>query len=128
MDENVAPVTDTEGEVVELWPSAEDFTAWVLATISAIESVDPDANMHWCTQWWDHPEAVDRLRALHIHQLTAMPTTEDPGGFLSSWWVDHWDRHAAVLFSKNGPFGQCRDGHQRKLALEVEAPPEEWQP
>ena len=77
--------------------------------------------------WWDHPEAVDRLRALHLQQLVAMPTKDDPAGSLSSWWVDHWDRHAVVLFGRTGPFGQCRDGHVRREPLELDTPPEDLQ-
>lgn len=111
---------DAEGPI---WPSSEDFIAWVEATISALESVDTEGNMHWCAQWWDHPEAVDRLRALHMHQLAVMPTSEDPAGALSSWWVDHWDRHAVILFGKSGPFGECRGGHTRRAPLSLDSPP-----
>ncbi len=26
----------------------------------------------------------------------------------SSWWINHWDRHAAINFDKgNGPFRDC---------------------
>lgn len=126
-------VDDATGEVADggseaqLWPSSEDFVSWVETTISALESLDVDNNMHWCPQWWDHPEAVDRLRALHLQQLVAMPTRDDPAGSLSSWWVDHWDRHAVVLFGRTGPFGQCRDGHVRREPLELDTPPEDLQ-
>jgi len=29
-------------------------------------------------------------------------------GAVSSWWINHWDRRAAVIFDKgNGPFRDC---------------------
>lgn len=82
----------------------------------------------WYPQWWDHPEAVDRFHALYIQYLTAAAD-----GALSSWWVDHWDRHSGPLFTQNGIFQQCvTDGHkpqnQRTRILPTEAPPEDWYP
>lgn len=108
-------------------PTRDEFVAWVEATIATIESVNQDQNMHWCPQWWRHPEAVDRFRALHRHQLACLPSEDDPHGALSSWWVDHWDRHAVVLFSKSGPFGQCRSGHENQPQLAVKSPPDDWE-
>ena len=44
-------------------PTQEEFVTWVEGLVSQLESVDRSANMHWCSQWWAHTEAVDRLTA-----------------------------------------------------------------
>lgn len=85
-----------------------EFLAWVETILPRIES--PSENGIWCTQWWDHPEVVDRLDALHLAWLSAAKDNE-----LSNWWVVHWDHHWPRLTSRDGPFRECRDGtHQRK--------------
>ncbi|PZP28127.1 MAG: DUF4913 domain-containing protein [Kocuria rhizophila] len=107
-------------------PDQKDFVEWVEVTVQNLESVTLDENMHWCSKWWDHPEAVDRLFALYMHQLACAPSSEDPFGAMSSWWVDHWDRHATTLFAKSGPFGECRRAHQKRDPIPTEYPPNEW--
>ena len=119
---------DEELQEVGAEPTTEEFIEWVEATVSGIESFNPNANMHWCPQWWQHPEAVGRLQALHRQRLACAPTEEEPYGTDSTWWVDHWDRHAAVLFAKDGPFGECRGGHTDKQRLSIAPVPEGWEP
>ena len=105
-------------------PSQEEFVAWVEEFVARLESVDRSANRHWCPQWWAHTEAVDRLAALHTQWLVAMEEHS-----MSSWWVDHFDRHATVLFSPQGPFGECGTAHVAKgvrRTLTAERPPAEW--
>ena len=113
--------TDPEEEV-----SARDaLIDWVEDTLARIES--PSAKERaWCSQWWDHPEAVDRFSALHRQYVECLAE-----GNLSSWWVDHWDRHAPQLFAREGIFEQCRStGHQseRRQLLPTEMPPADWEP
>jgi len=43
--------------------AAQAFVMWVELMIHDLESV-PDENQYWCTEWWQHPEAVSRLSAL----------------------------------------------------------------
>lgn len=105
-------------------PTQEEFVTWVEAIAAQLESVDRSANMYWCSQWWAHPEAVDRLVALHAQWLIAAQEN-----IMSSWWVDHFDRHAVVLFAKHGPFGECAVAHVEKGArrtITCEQPPPEW--
>lgn len=105
-------------------PTQDEFIEWVGDLITRVESVDLSANMHWCSQWWEHPEAVARLSALHVQFLICLAE-----GALSSWWVDHFDRHAAVLFAKRGPFGECGLSHTERgarRALGCEQPPVGW--
>lgn len=101
-----------------------DLVDWVERLASLLESVDKSQNLFWCSQWWNHPEAVDRLKALYEHWLD----TQASGG-MSSWWVDHFDRHAVILFSKRGPFGECGTKHVGKgvrRVLATEQPPANW--
>lgn len=111
-------------ETTEEALNVDDFIAWVEDTMADLESVDRSANMHWCSQWWAHPEATQRLKALYEEWLD-----RQTNGGMSSWWVDHFDRHASVLFAKNGPFGECSVSHVERGArrtLECEQPPADW--
>ena len=40
--------------------------SWVETLIASVESFDHEGNMHWCPQWWAHPEAVERFRGMQI--------------------------------------------------------------
>jgi hypothetical protein len=71
----------------------EELVDWVEGLVAMLESVDRSQNQYWCVQWWNHPEAVDRLRGLYEQWLEAQAN-----GGMSSWWIDHFDRHATVLF------------------------------
>lgn len=104
------------------------FTSWVRERLHRFESHD-DRTGQWCSQWWDHPEAVDRFHALWVAYIAA-----ESEGELSGWWVNHWDRHFAFLFSKSGVFSQCAAGEHKDFTdpdhrqLENESPPASWLP
>lgn len=115
----------TEQELID------EFAEWVEAMIHDVESV-PDDNQtrYWCPRWWDHPEAVHRLMALHQEYIRA--ATENT---LSAWYIYHWDGHAKTLFAPTGPFERCRTTHsfydrseKYTPRLVAEAVPENWQP
>lgn len=129
--ENPAATTSVEGEEItdtEEEVSARDaLVSWVESTLARIESLSTK-ELAWCPQWWDHPEAVDRFSALHRQYVECLAE-----GSLSSWWVDHWDRHAPQLFARDGIFEQCRAaGHktnsERTRLLSTEMPPADWEP
>jgi hypothetical protein len=69
----------------------------------------------WCDQWWLHPEVVARLKALWQANMQAEASVMDgDASAVSSWWINHWDRHALVIFDKtSGPFRDCdpEQGH-----------------
>lgn len=129
--ENPVATASSEGEETtnpEEEVSARDaLISWVEDTLARIESPS-SKDRTWCPQWWDHPEAVDRFSALHRQYVECLAD-----GSLSSWWVDHWDRHAPQLFAREGVFEQCRaTGHkmesERARLLPTEMPPADWQP
>lgn len=112
-----------QAQVVE-HSTREELAAWVEGLLSQVESVDLSANMHWCSQWWAHTEAVERFSALHAQWLVARDENT-----MSAWWVSHFDAHAKVLFSVRGPFGECGTSHTDKgfrRTLACEQPPAEW--
>lgn len=119
MSEEVEQDTETvEG------PTQEEFVEWVERLMARVESVDMDQAMRWCPQWWAHTEAVDRFRALYEEWIGCQAN-----GGMSSWWTNHFDRHAAVLFTKRGPFGDCGTSHVEKgfrRTLACEHPPTGW--
>ena len=84
-----------------------NFGQWIHATLAIIEH--PAAqNGAFCSEWWEHPEAVARFRALYQQYLVAA----DKGG-ISDWWVHHWDLHARALFDpQTGVFRDCSAGHR----------------
>ena len=67
----------------------------------------------WCPLWWHHIEAVTRISALwHGWEKTRL----ESGAALSTWILDHADRHMDRLHNPQGPFRYCspKDGHTRK--------------
>lgn len=117
-----SPNPRQESDRAEFTPG--DLVDWVEGLAAVLESVDRAQNQYWCSQWWKHPEAVDRLRGMYDQWLEAQAH-----GGMSSWWVDHFDRHALVLFAKRGPFGECGTSHVEKTArrtLAAESPPSDW--
>jgi hypothetical protein len=115
----------TEQELID------EFVTWVEMMVHDIESVPDDPNTrYWCPRWWDHPEAVTRLRALHQEYIRA-----EGENALSSWYIYHWDGHAKTLFASTGPFERCRTTHSFYDRAEkyiprlvTEAVPENWEP
>jgi hypothetical protein len=60
----------------------EDLVDWVEGLAALLESVDRSQNQYWCSQWWNHSEAVDRLRGLYEQWLEAQAN-----GGMASWWI-----------------------------------------
>ena len=87
------------------------------------------AGTYWCPRWWEHPEAVWRLKALWDAWETARA---EGGNAMSYWWTVHFDAHWAVLTSAaTGPFASCarRDQHSDELDYLPGLPggEEEWE-
>jgi hypothetical protein len=79
----------------------------------------------WCPQWWDHPEAVQRIEALwRAWEVLRL----DGGTGMSTWWVDHADPQLALLCNPDiGPFGHCHTTHGRDITpLRTTDPPDDW--
>lgn len=86
-------------------PSPE-VVLWVERLLGYVESPEREDST-WCRQWREHPEAVWRLSALYTAFVAALVDAD-----LSSWWVNHFDRHAPMLFGRRGIFEACAsNGH-----------------
>lgn len=82
-----------------------EVVAWVEKLTRYLESQERDDSM-WCPQWQEHPEAVWRFTALHRElEISFQDDT------MSSWWVNHFDRHAPFLFGRTGIFQTCETSH-----------------
>ena len=124
----------SEEETAEVSPEEllAQFIEWVEMMIHDLESVpDEEGVRFWCSKWWEHPEAVARLSALHTGYIQAVADYQ-----LSQWWIHQWDAHARVLFSPTGPFEACRYRHHQFFnksesytpRLVAELPPPTWAP
>jgi len=58
----------------------------------------------WCARWWEHAEAVSRLRALW---RTWEAMRLEPATGIADWYGSHLDHHLPVLLGPDGPFCQC---------------------
>jgi len=80
--------------------------------------------VRWCTNWWDHAEAIYRLEALwrtwELYRL-------EPRLGIASWLRDYLDPQLAQLTSATGPFASCtEDRHSPVKALRTNQPPEAY--
>lgn len=117
-------------------PQLDDlFVDWVIEHCSIVEYVWSEKRAAWCPEWWKHPEAVERLWVLWLARTQAYANDDDLGA-ASSWWLQHWDRHAPILFdARLGPFRHCdrQLGHRHEQdgdetpPVAAERPPLGWQ-
>jgi hypothetical protein len=114
-----------DGPIGKPEPAYPNSAAWVAIWLCPNLEREIKRTFEWCPQWWDHPEAVQRLEALwrawEILRLNG-------GTGMSTWWVDHADHHLALLCNPDiGPFGHCHTTHGRDVApLRTTEPPDDW--
>lgn len=108
-------------DTAEFLPQFPDLESWVNGFF-VLTFRRP--GIHWCAQWWDHPEAVLRLDALW---RTWEAASLDPVSGVAAWTRDYLDPSLSVLFSADGPFGVCSaDNHTCTPVLPVAATPPRW--
>lgn len=100
----------------------EPFSVWVEETLAIMEHPGVGAGK-FCPEWWRHPEAVARLKALWVSYWPALGKGE-----LSQWWVNEWDAHARALFDPStGVFRDCGTTHREHDKPTIAALAEEGQ-
>ncbi|AMM22900.1 hypothetical protein AX769_22475 (plasmid) [Frondihabitans sp. PAMC 28766] len=114
------------------------FLIWVKEQLGRTEAYSALAadRPAWCPTWWKHPEVLERLIVAYEGYTTSLARQNEGEGLaLSSWWIQHWDRHAAIIFDKQrGPFRACdTSGHLTRggrdtLTIRPEDPPQSWGP
>ena len=117
--------TEAEEEQGPPEPAYPNSATWVAKWLCPNLEREIKRTFEWCPQWWDHPEAVQRLEALwRAWEFLRL----DPGIGMSTWWVDHADAHLALLCNPDiGPFGHCHTTHGRDIApLRATEPPDDW--
>lgn len=79
----------------------------------------------WCAEWFQHPEAVQRLNALW---RAWEDLRTQPGAEWSTWWTHHLDPHLRALCDvETGTFSQCGSGHRTYAEpLPHDPPPPDW--
>lgn len=91
-----------------------DLAEWVEQTLLMMEYPARQGGA-FCAQWWLHPEAVARFKALRWQYYKSMQE-----GDISSWWVNHWDPHAKALFDpRTGVFRDCSAMHRPNETVRV---------
>ncbi len=62
-------------------------------------------------QWWEHDEAVSRLKALwHAWEVLRL----QPGTGIGTWYREHLDHQLPILMGARGPFYQCSETVHRE--------------
>lgn len=70
------------------------------------------APVRWCRQWWNHESVMMRLIALWQAYEVAYA---EGGGAVSTWMLDHADRHFDRIMAEGGPLSECRSDHGNKM-------------
>lgn len=117
--ESDGPAADTEPTVENHFPNVYVFVRDFLVKVHA-RPVRDQLSWRWCSQWWDHPEAVSRLEALW---KAFEVLRRDPGTGAATWWRDYADPTMAALSDAAGTFAKCSDtSHALPRDLPMEQP------
>ncbi len=100
------PAADEAEEVENHFPNVYVFVQDFLVKVHARPVREQIRDWRWCSQWWDHPEAVSRLEALW---KAFEVLRRDPGTGAATWWRDYADPTMAALSDAGGTFAKCSD-------------------
>ncbi|WP_123507796.1 DUF4913 domain-containing protein [Frondihabitans sp. PhB188] len=107
--------------------------AWVQEHFARVEFFTDAQRVRWCPTWWEHPEAVERLKAAWL--AYRMIDVSDDLAAVSEWWLHHWDPHRLILFHDMGPFanrdaerGHLSSKNNQRVRPVPALPPEDWNP
>ncbi len=116
-----AGVGPSDADVQKYAPLYETLDQWVEGWFAQVYRRTPTNTWRWCPSWWDHPEAVHRLEALHRTWETAR---HDPNGHAMLTWTRDTDHHLRELTDPTGTFAACtqRD-HRPNRPLPLTLPP-----
>lgn len=103
--ETPGAAADEAEEVENHFPNVYVFVQDFLAKVHP-RPVRDGLSWHWCSHWWDHPEAVSRLEALW---KAFEVLRRDPGTGAATWWRDYADPTIAALSDAGGTFAKCSD-------------------
>ncbi|QHK22655.1 DUF4913 domain-containing protein (plasmid) [Pseudarthrobacter psychrotolerans] len=116
-----APVTDeTEEEASEpAFRTVYDFYEGIYGPLYEHYDSAPGVmaqrgttEIRWCRQWWNHQSVMMRMTALWQGYEVAYA---EGGGAVSTWVLDHADRHFDRIMSDGGPLSECRADHGNQM-------------
>ena len=90
-----------------VYPNADAWVRDIFVNIAEFKygtSAGRADGRRWCSRWWGHPYALDRLESLW-RAWEALRL--DPGTGLSTWYRDHFTPAVDELTASDGPFHRC---------------------
>jgi Domain of unknown function (DUF4913) len=108
-------------DIEPAYTNVSDWAAdWLLPTVERRYAEGSRGGIYWCSRWWAHPEALQRIYSLWREWEKAR--LDDT---MSLWWRDHLDPHLATLAGENGAFVMCSPKrHYTPSLLPAEALPD----
>jgi hypothetical protein len=111
-----APVTEETEEVPEpAFHTVYDFYNDIYGSLYEHFDSSPGvmaqrgtSDVRWCSQWWNHESVMMRMIALWQGYEVAYA---DGGGAVSTWILDHADRHFDRIMAAGGPLSKCKSDH-----------------
>lgn len=118
-DAGTAAGADAEAEVEEegqpQYENVYEFFEQVYSPYYELYDYQPGAMQQkkaaaivWCTQWWEHRSVVARVVAAWYAWEEAYL---EGGAAMSSWVLEHGNRHYDWIMAEEGPFRKCNTGH-----------------
>ncbi|MEV4212599.1 DUF4913 domain-containing protein [Micromonospora sp. NPDC049662] len=116
-DPDAAELAEEPQAQPPLYPSVEAWVGGYFAPMF-LHRVPGNPRIRWCSQWWQHAEAIARLTLLWN---TWEGARWEPAA-KSGWWLD-LDHHLPILLGIDGPFRNCRHPEGNR-AGKHESPPD----
>ena len=92
-------------------PMYDELADWVSDHFVPVFRRTLGGEYRWCGQWWEHDEAVSRLKALwHAWEVLRL----QPGTGIGTWYREHLDHQLPILLGARGPFYQCSETVHRE--------------
>jgi len=118
--ERPAPVTEETEEVPEpAFRTVYDFYDGIYGPLyehfdsaPGVMAQRGTTGIRWCRQWWNHESVMMRMTALWQGYEVAYA---EGGGAMSTWMLDHADRHFDRIMAEGGPLSECRSDHGNQM-------------
>ncbi|CAM3349600.1 hypothetical protein PSET11_03325 [Arthrobacter ulcerisalmonis] len=115
-----APVTEeTEGAPEPAFRTVYDFYEGIYGPMyehfdsaPGVMAQRGTTGIRWCRQWWNHQSVMMRMTALWQGYEVAYA---EGGGAVSTWMLDHADRHFDRIMAEGGPLSECRSDHGNQM-------------
>lgn len=96
------------GGTVKPTPRYRDVEEWVLQFLLPHYRRPVSGEFYWCPKWWEHTEAISRLKALWYAWEEAR---YGGAAAMAAWWLHFADPMLTALTDRRGVFQACVRGH-----------------